>query len=297
MPISNYPNGFSQGVNIQGIPILNTYGGKTFWVDDSGSDGNSGTFDRPFDTIDYAIGKCVAGRGDIILVKPGHAETVTAAITMDVAGVSIIGLGVGGQRPTITPNGAIDAVTMTADNCSIQNIRFAAPETDAQTADVNIAAAGCSVVNTYHIGSKTGNNKVSFITITAAGHDFLLQGVMAYNVTVAVVIGVSIEGACARGVMRECFIEGDFSTAALADGATATLLFIDRCTFKNVAANTAVVSFSNNSTGTMRDCFVDGRHTTIASNLATGTGMAFYETYVVEEAAKNGLLMPAVDAD
>ena len=28
MPISNYPNGFSKGVNILGLPLLNTYAGE-----------------------------------------------------------------------------------------------------------------------------------------------------------------------------------------------------------------------------------------------------------------------------
>jgi hypothetical protein len=297
MGMSNYPRGFSHGVALRGLPILNSYSGEVFWVDDSGSDGAKGTFERPFATLDYAIGKCAAGRGDLILAKQGHAETVTAAITLDVEGVSIVGLGVNGQLPAITGNGAIDAMTITADNCLIAGLQFPAPETDAQTADINIAAAGCSVIGTKHIGSQTGLNKVSFVTITVAGHDFLLEGIITDNVTVDVVTGISIEGACARGIIKDCLIGGSFSTAALADGATATLLKILNSVFKNTKAAAAVVSFSNNSTGFMRDCFVDGRHTTIASNLVTGTGMAFYETKVVEEAGVNALLLPVVDAD
>lgn len=297
MPNSNYPGGFPYGLTVRNMPVAMAFPGKVFWVDDAGSDGNPGTFDRPYKTIDAAIGHCTAGRGDIIMVKAGHAETITTAITMDVSNVAIIGCGCGNSRPTITPNGAIDAITMTADGCMVANLIFAVPGTDAQTSDVNIAAAGCSVINTKHIGSATDVNKVSFITITAAGHDFLLDGVMTYNVTVEVVIGVALEGACARGVIQNCLIGGEFTTAALADAATATLLFIDRCTFKNTKADTSVVTFSNNSTGSMRDCFIDGRHTTIATNLVEGTGMGFYETYVVEEAAKNALLEPAVDAE
>lgn len=300
MAFSDYPGGFMNGLNVLGLPVLNNQGNKVFWVfSGTGSDGNKGTFSQPFASIDYAVGQCTASRGDVIMVKPYHAETITASnvITMDKIGVHIIGLGLGTQRPTLTGNYAGDLITMTAAGCSVSNLYFPAPSTDAQTADINIAAAGCSVFNTYHIGSAGSENKVSFITITAAGDDFLLSGVVTYNVTVDVVIGVSIEGAAGRGVIRNCFIEGAFSTAALADGATATLLLIDRCTFKNTKAATAVVSFSNNSTGSVRDCFLDGRHTTIASNFATGTGMACYETKVIEEPVKNALLMPAVDAD
>jgi len=58
---------------------------------------------EPFATIDYAIGKCTASNGDIIYVMPGHAETVnaTATLTCDVAGISIVGLGNGTNRPSL----------------------------------------------------------------------------------------------------------------------------------------------------------------------------------------------------
>src|SRR5512139_4050842 len=58
----------------------------------------------PFKTIDYAIGQCTASNGDIIYVMPGHTEDIIAAgsITVDVAGVSIVGLGNGTNRPLIT---------------------------------------------------------------------------------------------------------------------------------------------------------------------------------------------------
>ena len=87
MPISNYGR-FREGVNIGGMPILNSYAGNVFWVDSgAGSNGNKGTFARPFATIDYAIGQCTANNGDLIMVMPGHTETVTAAagIAVDVA--------------------------------------------------------------------------------------------------------------------------------------------------------------------------------------------------------------------
>jgi hypothetical protein len=126
--ISNYPNGFAYGVNIRGVPLLNTYGGKVYWVDSgAGSNTNKGTFDRPFATIDYAIGRCAANNGDIIMVKPGHAETVSAAagIDCDVAGITIIGLGNGEDRPTITFDTATTAdMDIDAANITIQNLLF-----------------------------------------------------------------------------------------------------------------------------------------------------------------------------
>lgn len=249
-------------------------------------------------TIAGALAACTAAAGDIIFVAPGHAETVTASITVDKSGVSIIGLGNGLLRPAITGNGTIDAINVTADNVLIENLEFPAPETDNQTADINIAAAGVTVRNTYHIGSQTAKNKTDLITITAAGNDFLIEGVNAYNTVVDVVSAISVEGACARGVIRNCNIQGTFSTAVLMDEATATLLLIEDNLFKNTKSATAVVTFTTgNSTGAMRFNHLSGRHTTIASNVVTGTGMDFFENRVVEEAALNGGIFPVADAE
>lgn len=276
--------------------------GNIFFVDsNTGTDGAGygRDPDSPVATIDYAIGLCTANKNDVILVFPQHAETVTAAITCDIAGITIKGLGHGRNRPTITGNGTIDAMTVTADDVTIKDLIFAVPGTDAQTADINIAAARCSVFNTVHYGSTTAKNKVDIITITAAGHDALLDGVRIYNDTVEVVGGISIEGAAKRVEVRNCFVFDSigFTNGAIYDGATALGLYVHHCIFSNAKANTVVAEFGNNTTGVMSQCFINGRHTTIQSNVTPGTGMAFHEVYGVEEAAKNGLLMPAVDAE
>ena len=93
--IAQYPNGFTDGVTIRGVPVLNTYSGQIWWVDSAGAQIGDGKFNRPFATIDTAINH--ASEGDTILVKAGHTETITAAagIDADVAGISIIGLGQG----------------------------------------------------------------------------------------------------------------------------------------------------------------------------------------------------------
>jgi L-asparaginase/Glu-tRNA(Gln) amidotransferase subunit D len=66
---------------------------------------------QPAATLDGAIGKTTANNGDLILVHPGHSETLSAAaaITCDVAGVTIVGLGTGNNRPTFT----LDTATST----------------------------------------------------------------------------------------------------------------------------------------------------------------------------------------
>lgn len=125
---SNYPSGFPHGVTLRNVPILNTYSGKVFWVHSgSGSDGNKGTFDRPFASVDYAVGQCTANRGDVIMVKPGHAETFTAAagIDADVAGIAIVGQGADADMPEFTFTTATTAdIDVDAANITFRGLRF-----------------------------------------------------------------------------------------------------------------------------------------------------------------------------
>lgn len=124
--MSYFPNGFRTGVAIRGLPLLQTYGGNIFWVDSgAGSDSGNGTYHRPFATIDYAIGRCTASNGDIIVCKAGHAETLTSAsaITFDVAGVTCVAAAgaTGALRPKLTFS-SIDnsaSVVVSADDVSI----------------------------------------------------------------------------------------------------------------------------------------------------------------------------------
>lgn len=132
MPMSNFPKGFAHGITIRGLPLQVAHPGKVFWVNNSGvlpeggigaSDGNDGTYLRPFNSLDYAIGRCTSGRGDIIMLMPGHVEVVTAtSIALDVAGVAIVGLGEGDLRPTFTYGVITSNIIISAANCSIKNV-------------------------------------------------------------------------------------------------------------------------------------------------------------------------------
>ncbi len=105
--------------------------GNVYFVDSGSSyradSADHGAYDKPFATIDYAVGRCTASNGDIIFVAPGHTETVTGAsgIDVDVAGIRIIGLGEGDNRPVVTFTTSTAAtVTIDADDIYIENLVF-----------------------------------------------------------------------------------------------------------------------------------------------------------------------------
>ena len=222
MPFSNFPNGFANGVAIRGMPILNSYGGNIFWVDSgSGSNTNDGTHVRPYATLDYAVGKCTANNGDLILVKAGHTETVTAAggLDLDVAGITIIGLGNGSDRPTVNFTTAVTAdMDVDADNITISNFLFTGGLA-ALTGPIDVNAADFTMMD-----CETKD-------VTGQATDFIVTDA---NASRLMIDGWTHRGAAAAGgasalqivggdgaTVRNFFIDGNFDTAAIENVTTA----------------------------------------------------------------------------
>lgn len=191
---SNFPYGFATGVTIRGIPINQTHPGIAKWVYNGtnvapqgrgGSDGNTGSFESPYATLQFAISQCVAGRGDVIFVKPGHAETIGAAagLNLNVAGVAIIGLGSGLNRPSLTFGTATTAqLTVTAAQMSLVNFVLDGTGLDAIVSPLSVSAAdfqllGCDV--------RTGNatNQVGVFLTTTAAADRLIVDSNSFHAT------------------------------------------------------------------------------------------------------------------
>ena len=131
MGMANFPSGIMQGINLRGLPLQVAHPGEIFWVNNTtvkavnaidGSDANNGDYHHPLATIDAAINKCTASRGDKIIAMPGHSETLSNAtsLVLDVAGIALIGLGAGTLRPKII----MDTATTTTIPVSAANISF-----------------------------------------------------------------------------------------------------------------------------------------------------------------------------
>lgn len=102
------------------IPI----GGKVFFVK-SGSTGAGYTADAPCATLAEALDLCVANRGDVIYLMEGHNEGIAnAQIALDVAGVTIIGLGRGALAPRFDFDHANASIDITANGVTLRNVRL-----------------------------------------------------------------------------------------------------------------------------------------------------------------------------
>lgn len=194
-----------------------------YFVDSTnGSSHNDGhTPDRACATIDAAIGFCTANRGDMIVVLPGHTETVTAAagIALDVAGVSIVGIGMGSKRPTVNFTTAVGAsFKVTAANCAVMNLLFTGG-IDALTNPVHIQAADFKFLN-CETRDVTGQ-ATDFIVTTAAADRLHIKNWLHNGATAAGAdTAISIVGG--DGIVIEDFsIWGNFAVAAIENVTTA----------------------------------------------------------------------------
>ena len=177
---TNFPSGVqSRGVPVEGFggigsPLLTM--GNIYHVDsgaDTADDDNAGTNPKqPLATLDGAINKTTASNGDVILVHPGHAETISAAaaITFDVAGVTVIGMGVGNSRPTVTLDTATTTdIDVTADDVQIHNMIFSMNYADIVEV-FDLSAAGFVLNKCRFVDTATNMNFVDLIKGTTTNN-------------------------------------------------------------------------------------------------------------------------------
>lgn len=319
MSYSNYPNGFTAGLTIRGLPINVTNPGQIFYVNSTtviadggigGANGNPGTYQKPFATIAYAITRCKANRGDIILVMPGHTETVTAAgtIAASVAGVSIIGLGNGNKRPTITLNTAATAsITVSAANVTFKNIIFSANFADITklftvTAkyflieDCRIQATAADMNFLSIVSTNTTNNiadGMAMIDSEWIEPDLLTQSMFNIN---GHIDGLTVNNNYANlGVNTN-------NLPIVANGATGknlTNLVCEENMFQrfNTANPLLVVTDTGlSSTGCIHHNMVSHRDVAGELLVTTTTGIGFFENKATAVADLSGYLLPAADA-
>jgi len=138
---------------------------------------------RTFSTINAALAQCVAGRGDVIFVLPGYTETIATADAWSTFGaglsdVTIVGMGHGTNRPTLTWSTATSTVIVDSNNVTISNMIL---QLEPTTGSVNVAAPisvsgnGCQITNCRINCGTDANNKVT-IGVTVTGNDFVFTG-------------------------------------------------------------------------------------------------------------------------
>lgn len=312
MPYSNYPNGFSPGVGtgaiVRGLPLLQTYSGNILWVHSSG--GNRGTFESPFTTLEIAMNS--ASAYDIIMVKAGHAEAISAATTFlcDVANVQIVGMGIGRQRPVIT----FDTATTASIPVSVANVAFYNMIFSANFADIvapftlttanNFALVGCGIKATA-----TNMNFLYVVDTNATSNDadgLTLVGNKWIEPDLATVSMVKMDGTNDEITVNENYVSlgvqnNKAALITIANGKIITNLDMDSNRVFRLNTDTAtgailVHTDGSTNTGTITRNLV--QHADVAAELlvTASAGFATINNYASGVAGASGYLLPAADS-
>lgn len=215
--------------------------------------------EKPFSSIAYAAASTLVGVGDVVVVWPGHTETVDAAgdITMSRAGVTFLGLGEGANRPTVTF--ATDTAAtwlVTAANVKVKNILVTTSGTIDVVNAITVSAAGVTLEDVEIRESASDSQFVDPLIVTTGGARCKIRRYVcdSHPSGNAIQSGILIDAVVDRVEIEDCDIDGLFATGAIESTAAATNTKIRRCDLRQRhASQAAAVNLHASNTGTVRD--------------------------------------------
>lgn len=190
------------------------------WYVDSGSStgGTTAGFgkhpDKPFTTLDAALGQAVADNGDVIYLLPGHAENVADATTfqVDKAGVRIVGLGVGANRPTFTFTNTAGAVELDA-SCHVENVVLRA-SVSAVVVGVNVDADDVTLKRVRMDWDETGDDFVTMVDVDGVNRITIDECEFVAEDTAGCNEAIRLDD-CDHVTITRCLVYGDFTDGAI----------------------------------------------------------------------------------
>ncbi len=221
------------------VSIFNVQGDA--WFVDSGhasaSDaaGYGQNPDAPCATWDYAIGLATANNGDVIFLMPGHAENLASAtaVAMDKAGIRVIGLGQGADRPTFTATAQAGCIAVSAASCWIENIILTNTGTVNFSNGITVTAADCTLKDVEIRDSAADSEFVVGILTDTNANRLHVEGLNYIGNVSGDAAATVIRCIGADDVrIRDCSFHGNWSVAGVGIVTTACLdLQVDGCYF------------------------------------------------------------------
>jgi hypothetical protein len=253
--------------------------GSIFYVDSNvASEGDGTSWSEARDTLDEAVGLCTADNGDFIMVAQGHNEALTAAdaVDVDVAGVTVVGIGNGSLKPTFDYDNEAAEFVIGAANVKIENLRFRV-SANAVTEAINIEAGGDSAeifACEFGFAETTTDEFSTAINVVTGANDVTIDSCWFDAGAQAAITALRL-GAISTPIINNNFISGDYSTATIWNDTTAVEVIITNNVIYNGHMLTdtgvnavAVMTMANNTAGYVGD----NRFITSAASAVTARG-------------------------
>lgn len=273
----------------------------------SGEDPELATSGRVVKTLAAALPYCRAGRGDYIIVLPGHTENVTSATALGglVAGTRIIGVGNGSMMPTFTWTATAAQWAVNVADVVISGLKLDLGGANGVTKAINVTGAGVQIVANELVTSSGAALKAAIAVEVGTG---AARFTFANNLVDGSTDAATDVLLVAAAVDRVRITDNEMSAAATAANglirvsAAATNLRILRNHIANtVASSTACIAIGNvAATGIIADNYLSTLNNGTANAQGITVGAAglvrCFQNFSSDEAARSGTLAPAVVA-
>lgn len=256
------------------------------------------TPERALATIDAAIGKCTASRGDTIFVLPGHAENIATAtaINCDVAGITIVGLGQGNLIPTISTTAAAGSITIGAANVTLRNLRLLAAFETGTTTMITIAAAGdgCTLDGLQFRDTSATFEALIHVSVATTVTDLLIKNCSFVTAAGSLTNSILFAGTSTDVVIEDNYFFVDSSDDVIDHLAAASVNLVIR---RNVIINADTgaagycVRYKSDGTGVCHDNRF--AYNKVDAEISIGAAAWWFNNYASNTIAESGLLDPS----
>ena len=286
-----------------GVPLypgnVDFVSGSTFYVNSGVAAAGDGRSPQgAVATITAGLALCTAAANDKLIVMPGHAENISAAAGLAIAksSVSIIGLGRGTARPTLSWTAAAATLSITAANVAFVNFRFVNNFADVVTMfDVSGAGDELLFESCQFTDTSTILNAIDFITLATGVDGLTLRNCQVVGKSAnndSFITGVAHD----RIRIENCQIQLDVAQAAVVGvietSGNATNVWIKDCGFRSNVDGALFIDFNGAAnSGLVTNCYFSSID--VAGGISDGfdfTGGHFFECYVAGEPDLFGII-------
>lgn len=269
------------------------------WYVDSGasSSGNGKSPDTPFTTIAAANTAASADNDDWVIVMPGHAETISAAadIALTKAGLTLLGIGNGSNRPTITFDTADTAdLDIDAANITIENFIFSANFADIAAA-IDVNADDFTLRKCHFQATATDMNFLICVqdAAAAASDRITIDSCTSSMLDASDTHFVNLAGTGDGHIIKDNILHGNWGTMCIGGAGVVTNCSVLHNYIFNIAVDAdTCISMAATATGICADNRCTGGHA--SQGIVPGDLGALENYYEQSTSDLSGVIEPAI---
>jgi hypothetical protein len=290
------------------IADIEKHPGEVYFVHSgigSNAAGSGNNPDAPFASLAYAFSSDVLVAGDKVYLLPGHNESIgDAQVTLDIAGVSIEGLGQGSNTPRFDFDHANASIDVAASGISIKHIRLLPSVTAVLIGiDINTLALDTLIEDVEVLPGEDGAGVDEFavgVDIKVGCSRTVVRGVKVrqHASAAGVVAGVQMNGASDDITIDDCDIVC-LGAAVTAPITGVTTLSTNVRIRRNILVSDdepGIDCVGIATSGVIKDNLIFSNLATIAAAIVA-TGCALDNNRYIEVAPESGVIIGTASVD